>query len=407
MKISQRVENINESVTLSLNTKAQNLAQEGREIFNLTAGQLPFRPIQDFSTHIKNELEFLKSYQYSPVAGFPELREKIIEHIEKSREISFGDNSVEVDAVIGNGGKHILSNIFAALVDEGDEVVLMAPYWISYPEMVKLYGGTVSVVSANVFDAYVPSLEELEKCLSEKTKVVVLNSPNNPSGTHYPKEWMDGFAKIMMKYPDITIISDEIYFHLNYFDPKPCYFYQTNPELLSRTVIVDGISKSLAATGLRIGYVVAPKKLTMAIARLQGQTASGANSLMQRALIQFDFDKTDSYLAPIKIHLKDNSLVLREKFRKAHLNSAWYQTYSAFYFLVDLSRTPAIERFKKSSDDHTDYAVEICSELLEAAGVAIVPGSDFGAPNTARISLVSPKDKFEVAIDKMVQFLIK
>ncbi len=405
VKLSQRVQGISESVTLKLNAKAQALSEEGKQVYNLTAGQLPFRPIQDFSNLIAKELDFLKSYQYSPVPGFPELRKKLVEHIEKTRSISFEKAGIEVDAVVGNGGKHVLANLFSALVDPDDEVVLMAPYWISYTEMTKLAGGVTKVVEANVFDAFVPSLEKLEQQMTSKTKIVVLNSPNNPSGIHYSKEWMESFAQLMKKYPEVSIISDEIYFHLNYFDPAPSYFYQDHPELLERTFIVDGISKSLAATGLRVGYVIGPKDVMKGVSRLQGQTASGANSLMQRALMSFDFDKTQEYLEPIKIHLRDNSRILREKFREGQLNSIWYQTQSAFYYLVDFSGTPVMEKFRKNASDDKDYAADICELLLEEYGVAIVPGSDFGAPNTARLSLVPPKEQFSEAISRLVDFL--
>lgn len=405
MRLSKRVENITESVTLKLNSKAVALSEEGKQIFNLTAGQLPFRPSQDFTQQISKELEFLKSYQYSPVPGFPELRKKLVEHVEVSRSINFKEANVEVDVVVGNGGKHVLSNIFSALIDPGDEVVLLAPYWVSYSQMVELNGGHVKVVSANVFDGFIPSLEELEELMSSQTRAVVLNSPNNPSGIHYPKEWMSGFAELMKKYPDTVIISDEIYYHLNYFDPKPTFFYQTHSELLQRTLIVDGISKSLACTGLRIGYLIAPKNITQAVAKLQGQTASGANSLMQRALLNFDLNTVETYLEPIKLHLRENSRILGDALRQAKLNSCWYQTASAFYFLLDLSQTPVMESYKKSKDDSTDYASLICEDLLESKGVAIVPGADFGAPNTARLSLVSPSDQFKEAIDRLVAFL--
>lgn len=407
MQITNRVNSISESVTLKLNSKAVALSEQGRHIFNLTAGQLPYRPLSDFSDLISSELDFLKSYQYSPVPGFPALREKFIKNVEKTRNINFESSGVDVDCVITNGGKHAIANVLGTLINPGDEVVLLAPYWVSYPAIIKFCHGTPVPVQSNIFDVYTPSIEDIRAAITSKTRAIIVNSPNNPSGVHYSEEWMDEFGQMMKEFPEVGIISDEIYYQLYYFDPKPTYFYQKHPELLKRTVIVDGISKTLASTGLRIGYMIGPKHVCQAASKLQGQTTSGANSLIQRALINFDFDKTEDYLEPIKIHLRENSRVIVDTLKDFKLSTAWYQCTSAFYFLLDFTHTPCINRYRKDKDDQTDYAAEICEEILEELGIAIVPGGDFGAPNTARISLVSPKEQFTEAIQKLCEFLAR
>ncbi|MBT6325807.1 MAG: aminotransferase class I/II-fold pyridoxal phosphate-dependent enzyme [Bdellovibrionales bacterium] len=399
MNISKRAQEIDESITLKLNAKANSLAESGKHIYNLTAGQLPFRPLNDFIDLIKDELSFVKSYQYSPVAGIPALRNKVIERIEKTRNVDFSGLDTEFDCIISNGAKHSVSNALSVLIDKGDEVVLFAPYWVSYPQMIKFYGGIPHYIKSNVYDVFIPSMDDLKKSLSPKTKAIILNSPNNPSGTHYPEEWCRDFAKLMVNYPNVVIISDEIYNDLYYFDPKPVPFYRGYPELLERTIIIDGISKTLASTGLRIGYAVGPKEIISAMTKVQGQTTSGANTLMQKALSNFDFSMIEKYLEPIKLHLRDNSQVLQEKYRSYNLSHCWYQPVSAFYYLIDFSKVPLIEKFKNDHDDSGDYANEICNYLLEEKGLAMVPGSDFGMPNTARISLVLEHGPFEEAME--------
>ncbi|MGZ3786992.1 MAG: pyridoxal phosphate-dependent aminotransferase [Bacteriovorax sp.] len=405
MELSSRVKGMAESVTLKLNSKAMELAESGKQVYNLTAGQLPFRPPQSFIESIRSELDFLKSYQYSPVAGFAELRKKIMAHIEETRGINFKSLDEPFDCVVSNGAKHSISNILGAIIDPGDEVIIIAPYWISYPEMIKFCRGTPIVVNSSIFDVFTPPLSEIKKAISEKTKAIIINSPNNPAGIHYSDEWMQDFADLLVEHPHVNVISDEIYFEVCYYDPRPTYFYQKNPELLKRTIIVDGISKAFASTGLRIGYCVGPKNICKGIENLQGQLTSSANSLVQRAMIDYDFTGSSQFLGPVKNHLRDNANVIKEKLKDAHLMKCWYQPVSAFYYMVDFSQTPVFEKYATGRKDKTDYSVRICEDILNELGVVIVPGTDFGMSNSARISLVLHKEAFSEAMDKIVQFL--
>ncbi|ATH08734.1 hypothetical protein BIY24_12485 [Halobacteriovorax marinus] len=402
MKISKRVNGISESITLKLNSLAVSMESEGKKVWNLTAGQLPFRPAVEFTESLRNELVFLNSFQYSPVPGLKELREKVMDYFNESRAV---DASETHDVIVSNGGKHSLSNIFASILDPNDEVIVLAPFWLSYPEIINLYEGKTQIVSSSIYNDFQPSLDDIKSKINKKTKAIIINSPNNPSGIHYSQEWMQGFAELMKEYPDLLIISDEIYFELSYFDPKPTYFYQIDKSLLERTIIVDGVSKNMALTGLRIGFTIGPKKLISAMSRLQGQTASGANSLTQKALVGFNFNLIPTYLEPIKSHLRENARVVQDKLRENQLSQCWYQTKSAFYFLIDFSNTPIIDQFRKNDEDLTDYSAQICEKLLTETGVAIVPGEAFGAPNTARLSLVSTKELFTEAFEKIIKFV--
>lgn len=405
MYVSSKIRGIAESVTLKLNAKANQLTESGKKIFNLTAGQLPLRPDVDFVEKIKNELESVKSFQYSPVSGFTELKRKFIAHMEHKRGISFGSLKEKFDCVVSNGGKHCLINILGVLIEPGDEVLLMGPYWISYPEMIKFYDGIPVSVMSSLATAYQPSIAEIKRKISPKTRAIIINSPNNPTGCHYSKAWMDEFAELMRQHPDIIIISDEIYDELVYNGEAPCYYYQGRNDLLERTIIVDSISKTLASPGLRIGYCIGPAHVMAAISKLQGQATSGANSLAQRALVHYDLSRISTFLAPIKKRLKENSQVVKTKFEIHGLTKLWYEPTSAFYYMIDFTHAPVLKRYKKNEQDDTDYAEVICEELLERYGVAIVPGGDFGITNGARISMVSETEEFSEAIEKLSRFL--
>lgn len=401
MLLSSRVKGIHDSITMKLNEKAIQLTDEGKVIYNLSGGQLPIKPTHEFIEKIHHQLNFLKSYQYSPSAGFPALRKKLIKHFISSRRLPAELFENEWDCIVSNGSKHTLYNALGALIDPGDEVILLAPYWVSYPEMVKFWGGTPTVVKSNVFDAFVPAIDDIRRAMTPRTKVIIVNSPNNPAGVHYSEAWMREFAEFMREHPDLIVISDEVYSDISYFDPKPSYFYQVDHELLKRTIIVHAISKTLAATGLRLGWAIAGSNVISAMSRIQGQTTSGPNSLMQRALLDFDFQFLEGFLVPVKNHIRTNAATLREKFREANLGHCWYQSTSAFYFMIDFSRTPMFKRFEADQD----HSYLIADELVNNEGITVVPGSDFGIPNTARISLVIEEVPFQEAIIKIVRYL--
>ena len=395
MEISKRLQSLSESLTLALNAKANRLAGEGKEVFNLTAGQLPNRPPQKFINEIKNSLSELSHYQYTPVSGTTVLKEKVISYISKSRSI---DIKKTHSCLVTNGGKHALSNLFLGLIDEGDEVIVLSPYWVSYPEMIRLCGGVPIIVEGQFSESFVPPIDKIKNKINSNTKAIIINSPNNPSGVSYPSSWMKEVASLLNNNPSIAIINDEIYFELSYKNQKVDYFYNYEPSLLDQTIIVSGISKNLASTGLRIGFMLAPNELAKNLNKLQGQTSSGANSLMQAALKQFDFDEIDLFLEDIKVHLEKNADLLRKSLNERQLDHLWYEANGAFYFLIDFSTSSRVGSTK-------DESLKVCDELLEKVGVAMVPGIAFGISNCARISLVMDSKRFQVAISKTLDYL--
>lgn len=405
MHLSSRVIGIPNSITMKLNERAMQLTEEGKVIYNLSGGQLPIKPMPEFIEKIHHQLNFLKSYQYSPSAGFPHLRKKLLKSFCEATDLPEEIFEDGWDVILSNGSKHSIYNALGALIDPGDEVVLLAPYWVSYPEMVKFWGGVPTVVRSNVFDAFVPAIDDIRKLMSPRTKAIIINSPNNPSGVHYSENWMKDFAAFLKDYPNVVVISDEVYCDISYFDPKPSYFYQYDQDLLAQTVIVRAISKALASTGLRLGYCIAPSNVVDGMTRIQGQTTSGPNSLIQRAVLDFDLSLIQKFLTPVKTHIRNNASILRERFREAHLGHCWYQSTSAFYFLIDFSRTPMFARFEGKGEE--DHSYVIADELLDQEGVAVVPGLDFGVPNSGRISLVIEEIPFQEAISKIVKYLTR
>jgi len=401
MLLSSRVKGLSYSITMKLNEKALDMTDEGKVIYNLSGGQLPIKPLPEFIEKVHHQLNFLKSYQYSPVSGFPNVRKKLTRYISDARGLPTETFENDFDCILSNGSKQSIYNALGALVDPGDEVILLAPYWVSYPEIIKFWGGTPQVVKSNVFDAFVPAIDDIRKCMSPRTKAIIVNSPNNPAGVHYSEAWMKEFAAFLLEYPDLIVISDEVYSDIYYFDPKPSYFYQLDHALLNRTIIIHAISKALASTGLRLGYAIGPAALINAMGKIQGQSTSGPNSLVQRALMDFDLKLVETFLGPVKHHIRQNAASLQEKFREANLGHCWYQSTSAFYFMIDFSRTPMFARFE-SDKDHS-YA--IADELLNNEGITVVPGSDFGVPNSARIALVIEEVPFQEAISKIIKYL--
>ena len=403
MFLSSRTKESQTSITLKVNEKINKMSAEGLHVYNMTGGQLNLKPSVTFIKAIEKQLNFLKSYQYSPLAGMAKLRKKFIQEVSKTRGIEFNDPDVDFDCVISNGSKHSLYNAMGALVNPGDEVIILTPYWVSYPAIVKFWGGIPKVVKSHAFDAYTPSIEDIEKTISSKTKLIILNSPNNPAGIHYSDAWMKDFAIFLKRYDDLLVISDEVYSELVYFDPKPTYFYQHDKSLLKKTIVINSISKSFASTGLRVGYCIADARLTKAMAKIQSQTTSGPNSLIQRALIDYDFSAKENYFDEVKELLRGSAQFLGAAFREANLAHCFYQTTSAFYYLLDFSRMPIYKRFKGVEGE--DFSEEIVQDILEKTGVALVPGSGFGYPNSARMSLTLDQIPFEEAITKLVEHI--
>lgn len=410
MKVyANRTQEINESVTLRLNQKAQKLKDKGTQIYNLTAGQLPFKPDVSFVNSIKNQLNFLQSYQYSPTGGFEQLHRNLFSYMKIKYDFNFDkfsqNGKFKFKLFVSGGAKQVIFNFLGAVINPGDEVIILAPYWLSYPSMVKIWGGKPKIISRDIVDGFIPDLNEVENSITEKTKLIIINSPNNPTGIHYSKKWMERFADLMNEYPNLLCLSDEIYRDLYYFDPKPVYHYEIDSSLFARTMIVNGISKSFACTGLRVGFGLADEKIVNRVLKIQSHSSSGPNSLVQRSLINYDFEQVEKFLVDVNSHLRRNADIIKEVFKKKKLAKCWYQVNSAYYFMLDFSYTNVFKAIKKDHNSTDDLSKIICDKLLKEFGIIIVPGSDFGAPNCARVSIVLEHESFKEAMEKLTVFL--
>jgi len=328
-------------------------------------------------------------------------------YVEKKRNIQFQDDEIEFDCIVSNGSKQSLYNALGAIINPGDEVILLTPFWVSYPEMVKFWGGVTIEIETHAFDAYTPAIDEIKKHISSRTKAIIINSPNNPAGIHYTDQWMKEFAALMKEHEDIFIISDELYSEICYFDPAPKYFYQFDKSLIKRTLLVDGISKTFACTGLRIGFCIGPKKVIEGMEKIQAQTTSGPNSLIQRALLDFDFSLLENFYDPVKDQLRECAHITREVFRDHGLSHCWYQTTSAFYYLLNFERLPFFQKYEELMQESgkQDFSEEIVRDILDKTGVALVPGAAFGFPNSARMSMTIEIAPFTEAMQRLLDYM--
>lgn len=392
---------INESLTLKINEKINTLKESGKRVFNLTSGQLNFRPPIDLIKSIEKELNFLKSFQYSPNSGFKELRDKFLADFKSKRSVKVSGNNHS--SLITSGSKVSLNLAIGSLIESPkDEVIVIAPYWGTYTEVVKIWNTKVVIVESFSFNNYTPSLEDIEKAITPNTRAIIINSPNNPSGIHYDEEWMRGYAKIMIANERIFTISDEVYSDLSYFDPSPTYFYEFEENLLDRTVVISGISKSLASSGLRIGYSIGDKEIIKKMIALQSQITSGPSSLIQNALIHFDFGESHEFLETVTKSIRNCSQILRDSFVDNNLSHIWYQSNGGFYYFLDFTKFKFFAKFK---DTNKDYSEQICEEILDSIAVALVPGSYFGVKNSARISFTTEEASFKEAIEVLMRHL--
>lgn len=388
LKISKRVEKLNESETLKMAQLSRQLISEGKDVINLSIGE------PDFNTpdHIKSAaIEAINKNitHYPPVPGFPELRKAIAALYKKDFGIDFDFNQV----IVSNGAKQSLSNAILSLLDEGDEAIVPSPYWVSYPEMIKLAGAEMVVIKARMENNFKITPEELESVITPKTRMFLFSSPSNPSGSVYCLEELENLAKVFRKYPDIVIIADEIYDYIN-FSGNRCTFAQIT-DLLDRMVIINGVSKGFAMTGWRIGYMIAPLPLARACNKLQGQLTSGACTISQMAALAAYTQDIYPTLQMKNEFLKRGKIVSQKLSEIPGIKAN--NPEGAFYNLIDVSGFFGKSDGKRTILNSNDMAMY----LLEEAYVSTVSGDAFGVPECIRISFATSEENIVKAIDKM------
>ena len=390
--LSARINSLPVSATLAMAAKARELKNEGIDVIGLSLGEPDFNTpefIKDAAIQAVND----NYNSYSPVDGYVELKQAICTKFKRDNGIEYGLDQI----VVSTGAKQSIANVCMVLLDPGDEVLLPAPYWVSYSAIATLAEANSTIIPSNIDTDFKITPEQLEAAISPKTKLIMFNSPNNPSGIIYTEAEYRALGKVLEKYPDIYILSDEIYEHINYGTKH--FSIAAIPELYDRTITVNGVAKAFAMTGWRIGYIGAPAWIAKACNKMQGQITSGANCIAQRATIT-------ALEAPVsKIqYMVDEFQIRRELIIKLlseipgiRLN----QPAGAFYIFPDVSHYFGKTLRGKTIKDASDFALY----LLEEAHVATVTGDAFGNGDCIRISYAASQDNIKEAIGRIAKAL--
>jgi aspartate aminotransferase len=395
MNISKRIQALSESQTIAMSQRSAALKSEGKDIINLSVGQPDFHTPE----HIKEAAiqAIHDNYtSYPPVPGYKDLRKAIAQKLKEENELEYSWEQIVVSA----GAKHSLANALLSLVNKDDEVIVPAPYWVSYVEQVKLAEGKNVIVQTSIENNFKLTPEQLRNNITTRTKAIILCSPSNPTGTIYSKEELAELAAVIEESgQNIYIISDEIYEYIN-FTGKHESIAQFK-SIRDKVIIINGVSKGYAMTGWRIGYLAAPLELAQACAKLQGQFTSGASSISQRAALAAIESGKEFPRQMVKAFEKRRDLVMNGLDEIKGIKK--YTPDGAFYLFPDISFY-----FGKSTDSrHINNDNDLCFYLLEEANVALVPGRAFGSPNNIRISYAASEEELEKAMERMETYLNK
>ena len=388
IRISKRVEKLAESATLKMAQIAAQLKSEGKDIVSLSLGEPDFNT-PDFIKDAAIRAIHNNITHYPPVAGFPELKKAIVQKFKKDYNLDYNPSQV----VVSSGAKQSLSNAILCLLEEGDEVIVPSPYWVSYPDMIKLADATMVSVPTNIDTGFKISPEQLEKAISPKTKMVLINSPSNPSGAVYTWKEIQAFGEVLKKYPEVLILSDEIYEYINYVE-KPSSLAQV-PELKDRVIIVNGVSKGYAMTGWRIGYMLAPQIIANACNKLQGQLTSAPCSISQMAALDA-ISNEGSEVREMTAQFRKRRDLVAEKLKELP-GIKFNVPEGAFYFMIDISH------FIGKSFRHCTIkdGEDMSAFMLEYACVSMVSGNAFGSDECVRISYATSEELLVKAISQM------
>ena len=387
--LSNRILVMEESQTIGMAKRARELAARGVDVINLSFGEPDFPTPEHIREAAKKAIDEGFTF-YTPVAGYPELKKAVCEKFLRDNGLEFQPENI----VVSTGAKQSIANAVLCLVNPGDEVIIIGPYWVSYLEIVKLAEGVPVVVSGKIENKYKPLISEVEAAISGKTKVILYSSPSNPTGAVFTKEELEALADVMMRHPRVIAIADEIYEYINFVGKHESL--GAIERVKDRVVTINGLSKGFAMTGWRLGYLGAPKWIADACDKIQGQFTSGTNSITQRAAITALRSGLESSQEMTRRFLKrrDRVLELCESipgFRNMVPDGA-------FYLFPEVG-----DYFgKKDADGNViSDATELCLYLLNQAHVSVVPGNAFGAPQCIRISFAAADESLEKAFERI------
>ena len=392
--LSKRLASLSESQTMAMNAKSQELQAQGVDVVNLSVGEPDFFTPDHVKEATKEAVDKNFSF-YSPGDGYMDLRKAIVAKFKNENSLDYAPGQI----IVSNGAKHSLANVVMSVVDDGDEVIVPAPYWVTYVELVKLAGGVNVVLETTVEDDYKITPAQLEAAITPKTKAFMLCSPSNPTGSVYSKDELKAIADVIAKYPNIIIITDEIYEHINFVGKHESIAQFAN--VFDRTVVINGVSKCYAMTGYRIGYLGAPLWIAKACSKLQSQFTSGPSSVMQRAALKALTSDNSFTVTMNKIFLRRRDLVLQGLSEIPNLKCNVPQ--GAFYVFPDVSA------YFGKTDGET--VIKDCGDmslyLLAKAFVATVPGDAFGDAKCIRLSYATADEKLAKAMAQIKEALAK
>jgi aspartate aminotransferase len=391
-ELSDRINNLPTSATLAMAAKARELRESGKDIIGLSLGEPDFNT-PDFVKEAAIQAINDNYNSYTPVDGYVELKDAIITKFKRDNNLTYDRSQI----VVSTGAKQSIANVAMVLLNKGDECILPAPYWVSYAAIVELAEGIPVEVHAGVEQNFKITADQLRKAITPKTKMILFSSPNNPSGSVFSAEELQSFADVLADFPDIIVVSDEIYEHINYTGKHASM--ACIPEMYDRTVTINGVSKAFAMTGWRVGYIGAPTWIARACNKMQGQITSGTNCIAQRAVITALEAPVSKIQYMIDAFSKRRDLILKELSGIPGFNTATPE--GAFYVFPDVSAW-----FNKTVKGHQiNNATDFSMLLLEEALVATVSGDSFGAPNCIRISYAASEEQLMEAMKRIKSVL--
>lgn len=393
-QVSERLASLSPSETLAMSQKSNELKAQGIDVINLSVGEPDFFTPDHIKEAAKKAVDDNFSF-YSPVPGYMDLRKAIVAKLKNENGLDYTPEQI----IVSNGAKQSVCNTLLCIVGPGDEVIVPAPYWVSYVEMVKLAEGTNVIVKAGIEQDFKITPEQLEAAVTPKTKALILCSPSNPTGSVYSKAELEGLSKVLEKYPNVIVIADEIYEHINYIGKHESI--AQFEAIRDRVVIVNGVSKAYAMTGWRIGFIAAPLWIAKACNKLQGQYTSGASSIAQKAAVAA-FTGDQACVAQMRDAFKrrrDLVIGLTKEIPGVQVN----EPQGAFYLFPEVS-----SYFGKSAGARKiENAADLAMYLLEEGHVATVGGAAFGAPECLRFSYATSDENLTEAIRRIKEALAR
>ncbi|WP_346895489.1 pyridoxal phosphate-dependent aminotransferase [Clostridium sp. UBA7503] len=393
MMLSKKAMEISPSLTLAITAKAKKMKAEGIDVIGFGAGEPDFNTPKNIQQAAIKAIEAGQT-RYTAASGIIELKEAVVNKFKKDNNLTYKTSQI----IISTGAKQCLANIFQAILNPGDEVLIGAPYWVSYPELVQLADGVPTFVDTEESNSFKLTIESLEKAVTEKTKAMILNSPNNPTGTAYTKEELEKIATFAQKH-DIIIISDEIYEKLLYGESGHISIASLSEDAYNRTIVINGVSKAYAMTGWRIGYAAANEKITSLMSNIQSHTTSNPCSISQYASVEA-LNGDQSEVEKMKQEFKKRRDFMVNKINSIN-NLSCVKPEGAFYVMVNISKVLNKEVDGKIIKDSLTFS----DLLLEKEKVAVIPGIAFGVDDFIRLSYATSMENIEKGLNRIEDFV--